>query len=212
MKRVLLIGIFLLLFSSPLSAQHLYVTDTLKATFRTGPGNDHKILRMVSSGEKLTVLEAQEKWTMVRLPNGSEGWVLNQWLTEETPKGIQLNTLQGKYDRLLEKYSSLKESSDASGEENKQLKSDLAICSKKERDCQKDYDALKKGSESFLQLQADYKKVKTSLEEISNKADRLNDELTQKQITWFLSGAGVLLLGIMIGFTSKRKRRHSLLD
>lgn len=212
MKRFFLTGIGLFLLSVPVLAQDVYVTDSLKATFRSGPGNDHKILRMVSSGERMTVIEAQDAWTKVQLANGTEGWMLNQWLTEDVPKGIQLEALQKKYESLLAKHSTLKQSCDAMEEENKTLKSSLAISNKKERDIRSDYEELKAGSTQYLELKAEYTKVKTSLDEKNRECDTLNDQLTQKQIFWTLTGAGILLTGIIIGFSSKRKRRHSLLD
>lgn len=212
MKRLFLtgIGVFLLSFSA--YAKDVYVTDILTATFRTGPGNDHKILRMVRSGEKLEVIEEQESWSMVRLPNGTEGWMLNQWLTTDIPKAIQLDTLNKKFETLSSKYSSLKESFEAMEEENKALKSNLAISNKKERDIREDYDSLKTGSAQYLKLKEDYTDVKNRLEEKIRECDALNDQLTQKHIIWTLTGAGILLTGIIIGFSSKRKRRHSLLD
>ncbi|MBU1168288.1 MAG: TIGR04211 family SH3 domain-containing protein [Proteobacteria bacterium] len=212
MKRFFLIGIGLILLAYPVMAQDIYVTDSLKATFRTGPGNDHKILRMISSGERMTVLEAQENWTKVQLPSGTEGWMLNQWLTEDVPKGIQLEALQKKYESLLSKHSALKQEFELMETENKSLKVNLAISNKKERDIRNEYDELKAGSGQYLELKADYTKIKTSFEEKTRECDKLNDQLTQKQIFWTLTGAGILLTGIIIGFSSKRKRRHSLLD
>ena len=67
-------------------------------------------------------------------------------------------------------------------------------------------------SENHLQLKAEYQAIKEQLEKVSNEADHLNDELTQKYIFWFLIGAGVLLLGIMMGFSFNKRKRHSLLD
>jgi SH3 domain protein len=212
MKRFFLTGICVFLLSVSAYAKDVYVTDILTATFRTGPGNDHKILRMVRSGEKLEVIEEQEAWSHVRLSNGTEGWMLNQWLTEDVPKAIQLDALNKKYEALLAKYSSLRQNTQAMEEENKSLKSNLAISNKKERDIRKDYEELKTGATQFLQLKEDYTKVKNQLEEKTRECDALNDQLTQKHIFWTLTGAGILLTGIIIGFSSKRKRRHSLLD
>ena len=212
MKRFVLAVIFLILFPYAVSAQYVYVTDSLKATFRTGPGNDHKILRMVSSGEKLTVLETQEAWTRVQLSNGTEGWMLNQWLTEDVPKGIQLEALQKKYESLLAKHSALKQDCNILEQENKSLKSDLAVCNRNESQLRENYDELKSGSAQYLELKDNYAKTKTSLEAKTLECDTLNDQLTQKWIFWTVTGAGILLIGIIMGSSSKRKRRHSLLD
>lgn len=212
MKRFALAVICFILLPFPVSAQYVYVTDSLKATFRTGPGNDHKILRMVSSGEKLTVLETLDAWTRVQLPNGTEGWMLNQWLTEDVPKGIQLEALQKKYESLLARHSELKQEFTILEAENKSLKSDLNACNQKESQIRGDYDELKAGSAQYLELKDNYTKTKTSLEAKILECDTLNDQLTQKWIFWTITGAGILLIGIIMGSSSKRKRRHSLLD
>lgn len=212
MKRFILAVICLILLPFPVYAQYIYVTDSLKATFRTGPGNDHKILRMVSSGEKLTVLETQDAWTKVQLPSGAEGWMLNQWLTEDVPKGIQLEALQKKYESLLARHSSLKQEHNVLEQENTSLKSDLGACKQKESQVRDEYEKLKAGSGQYLELRDKYTKTKTSLEAKVLECDTLNDQLTQKWIFWTITGAGILLIGIIMGSSSKRKRRHSLLD
>lgn len=211
MKRILLVGICLFLLSSPAVAEYIYVTDTVKAMFRTGPGNDHKILTTVTSGERLTVIETLGKWTHVKRANSEEGWVLNQWLISEVPNGIRLAALEKKYEKLFNKYSDLKIANEKSEEENKSLKSNLAISKKMARDSGSAYETLKKGSANYLQLKAEYQAIKEQLDKVTNEADRLNDELTQKYIFWFLIGAGVLLLGIMMGFSFNKRKRHSLL-
>ena len=213
MKRFTFVIVCLILLPTSVWAEeYLYVTDSLKATFRTGPGNDHKILRMVSSGEKLTVIEAQDAWTKVQLPNGVEGWMLNQWLTKEVPKGIQLEALQKKYENLLMQHSKLKQDCEILKQENNALQSDLSICKQKENDVNKEYEELKAGSGQFLELKEKYSKTKTTLEAKMIECDTLNDQLTQKWIFWTVTGAGILLIGIIMGSSSKRKRRHSLLD
>lgn len=212
MKRFVLAAICIILLPLPVLAEYVYVTDSLSATFRTGPGNDHKILKMVRSGEKLLVIEKQESWTRVQLPNGTEGWMLNQWLTEDVPKGIQLEALEKKYENLLAKHSSLKQDCDVLKQENKSLKSDLSICNQNEGNLRKDYDELKSGSAQFLELKEKYTKTKASLDEKIQECDTLNDQLTEKLILALLTGAGILLLGIIIGFSSKQKRRSSLLS
>lgn len=209
MKQIVLTGICLFLLSIQASAQTIYVTDSVKAMFRTGPGNDHKIMSTVSSGERLTVIEKTEKWSKVRRASGTEGWVLNQWLSEEVPNGIRLQSLESKHEKLKANYTRLKSGSGECEDENKTLKEALAISRKKERDSRTAYENLKKASANYLKLETEYKSVKEKLEKLSKDSELLNDQLIQKNITWFLTGAGVLFIGILIGFSSRRQRRSS---
>ena len=68
----------------PAQAQTRYVSDKLVITFRTGPGNQFNIVRNLTSGNRVEVLEelADEGYTHVRLPDGSEGYVLTQYLQD----------------------------------------------------------------------------------------------------------------------------------
>ena len=44
--------------------------------------------------------------------------------------------------------------------------------------------------------------------ELDNEVEKLH---WNQNVRWFLSGAGVLLLGFIIGFSTKRQRRRSSL-
>ena len=57
-------------------AETVYVSDEIKLTMRSGPGTDRKILDIVSTGEKMELLEDGEEWVLVRLAGDKEGWVL----------------------------------------------------------------------------------------------------------------------------------------
>lgn len=209
MKQIFLTGICLFLLSMPAVAQNMYVTDTIKATFRNGPGNDYKIITMIMTGERVKVLETTDRWSRVERASGKEGWVLNQWLTADVPHEIRLKALKNSHEKLTEKYTALKLADSECEAENKKLKEDLAISRKNERDSRTAYENLKKASANYLKLEADYKSVREKLEKLTSEAELLNDQLIQKNITWFLTGAGVLFIGLVIGFSSRRQRRSS---
>ena len=99
--------------------------------------------------------------------------------------------------------------------ENNKLGNNLNISEKKQKSLNNSYETLKRESKEFLDLQAKYKESVSKLAEQTQKAEKYEDELTKllwnKNIKWFLSGAGVLILGFIIGFSTKRQRRHSSL-
>ena len=99
--------------------------------------------------------------------------------------------------------------------ENKKFSTDLKTSETKVKNLDKAYETLKKDSKQFLELQAKYKESTSKLTEQTQKAQKFEDELTKllwnQNIKWFLSGAGVLVLGFIIGFSTKRQRRHSSL-
>ena len=63
MLRIPLLSISLMLFSVTASAQATtqWVTDQLEVTLRSGPSTSNKILRIMNSGETVTLIEADDE-------------------------------------------------------------------------------------------------------------------------------------------------------
>jgi SH3 domain protein len=210
------VGICLILLSTAVLAETKhYINDSMKITMRTGPATDRKIIALLNVGQEVEILKAEDEWTMVRLLNGKEGWVISRFITDQTPDSILLEALNQNHSALQAKAASLMEENKTLKDENNKLSHDLNTTEKKEKDLSKDYETLKRESKQFLDLQAKYKESTSKLAEQTQKAEKYEDELTKllwnKNIKWFLSGAGVLILGFIIGFSTKRQRRHSSL-
>jgi SH3 domain protein len=205
----------LVLFSTPVLAESKYISDSVKVTMRTGPGNDRKIIALLSIGAKVEVVQPGDEWTLVRLDNGKEGWVINRFLTDKTPSDIDLEILKGKYEVLKDNASKMQEENRLLKAENKKLTVELDASIKKLEKTTDNYETLKTDSKDFLELQSKFKTASSKLAEQTQKAEKFEDELTKllwnQNIKWFLSGAGVLILGFIIGFSTKRQRRRSSL-
>jgi SH3 domain protein len=215
MKNSCIIVMCLVLFSTPVLAENKYISDTVKVTMRTGPGNDRKIISLLRVGTKVEVVQPGDEWTLVRLDNGKEGWVINRFLTDKLPSDIELNTLKRKYEALRASASEMQEKNSLLKAENEKLTTEFAESRKKLQKTNNDYEALKTESKEFLKLQSKFKAASSKLAEQTKKAEKFEDELTKllwnQNIKWFLSGAGVLILGFIIGFSTKRQRRRSSL-
>jgi len=215
MKGLCIIGMCLILFSTPVLAESLYVSDTMKIMMRTGPGNDRKIISMLGIGKKVEVLEPGDEWTLVRLDNGKEGWVISRFLTDKIPSDIELEILKSKHEALMANAARMREENSLLKAENKKLNTELTVITKKLQKTSKNYEALKRDSKEFLKLQSKFKESSLKLDEQTKKAEKFEDELTKllwnQNVKWFLSGAGVLILGFIIGFSAKRQRRRSSL-
>ena len=215
MKNLWIIGMCLVLFSTPVLAESKYISDTMKVTMRTGPGNDRKIISLLKIGKKVEVLEAGNEWTLVRLDNGKEGWVINRFLTDKIPSDIELKILKSKHEALMAKAARIQEENSLMKAENKKLSTEFSVSRKKLQETTNDYKALKTESKEFLELQSKFKAASSKLAEQTKKAEKFEDELTKllwnQNIKWFLSGAGILILGFIIGFSTKRQRRRSSL-
>lgn len=215
MKNMWIIGMCLVLFSTPVLAKSKYISDTMKVTMRTGPGNDRKIISLLRIGKKVEMLKAGDEWTLVRLDNGKEGWVINRFLTDKIPSDIELKILKSKHEALMAKAARIQEASSLLKAENKKLSTEFAVSRKKLQKTSNNYEALKRESKEFLELQSKFKASSSKLAEQTKKAEKFEEELTRllwnQNIKWFLGGAGVLILGFIIGFSTKRQRRRSSL-
>jgi SH3 domain protein len=196
-------------------ADTMYVNDNMKITFRAGPGNDHKIMALLSVGERVEVISPGEDWTQVQLSDGKEGWVLTRYLTTDIPCDMEMKDLKNAYQRINKTAAALKD-------ENLTLKTELKTVSEdlKQRQqaldtVQTQFDTLQKESANFLELKTKYEKAVTELSAQTKRADELDRSLSaalkSRQIKWFIGGAGTLLLGMILGFSSKREKRKSSL-
>jgi len=212
LKKLVFIFACTIFFSTAVLAETNYISDSIKITMRTEPGKDRKIIALLKIGQKVEILNPGDDWTLVQLPNGKKGYVLSRFLTNKTPSGIQLNVLQNKHKALKANAASLLEENNAFKSKNEAITTELVAVRKELQDLKSDFENLKKGSAHFLELQAKYKKTTSKLEEQTKKAGKFEDELNKliwsQRIKWFLSGAGVLLIGFLIGLSTKRQRRR----
>jgi len=214
-KSFVFIGVILLLFSTPILAETMYVSDVLKLTVRAGRGTSEKIIAVIQSGQTVDVIQPDDGWALVRLDDGKEGWVLSRYLTGKMTNNIRLRQLRKKHKVLTAQSAELLEENLKLKEENKKIKFEIDHARKKAEDLTMSYEALKTESADFIKLKSKYTKAASQLAEYTEKSELLGKELTKlefrRTIRWFLSGAGVLLLGFFVGFTTKRQRRRTTL-
>ena len=203
------------LISESSASNTAYVTDTFTITLRTGPSTENKIIKFLSSGQLLDVIEKNEKWSRVRvLGNGEEkmeGWVLKENLIERIPYRIQVDTLMNENRKLKEKLGPINEQLNELSKEKKDL---FILYQKSQTELDKlkgEFDFLKESSSEYLKLKAEYEGIRSKLESSEKRvkeleAENANLNMSQRNI-WFATGALVLLCGLMIGFMAGRQAR-----
>ena len=215
MRCALVLGIFLFVLPITLHAETRYVSEVREITLRTGPGAEYKITSMIKSGTPMTVLEQSEDWTRVQLTGDKEGWVLAQFLQTKVPDAILLENLQKKHVSLSAEANTLTTENQDLREKVATLTTDLDSYRGRYDTLNATHETLKTESTDFLELQTTHETTLKELATQKEKADRLENELssliTDKRLKWFLLGAGVLLVGIVLGFITKPQRRRSSL-
>lgn len=207
-KSLFFIVFFSMLIAASALAETMFITDSLRVTLRTGPSNEHKVIAMLKSNEEIEVLEKEDDWAKVLLKNGKEGYVLRRFLTSDVPKFSVIAGLQGKVKKFKKEISSLSEGKKQLEKSKLELESSLFSREKELTKTKRDYEELKSGAARYIEV----KELKDNLENrnksLESQADSLLKEnrrlKKQRNSLWFISGAGVLLLGWLLGLAMGR--------
>ena len=211
---LLLSGIFVLA-DRGLAARE-YVTDSFEITFRSAPGTDKKIIGMLSSGQPVDVLTTDGEWTLVRLPGSDkEGWVVSRYLIKRLPWEIQAKSLQEEVGNVRGQLSKVNEELTDSSKSRRDLTTELNAKTQELEQLRKEHSELQRGAEGYLKLKTLYAAAEKNLSVTRNELSRVvqeNEEVRSSKVTWwFVSGALVLLCGLLLGVLIGRqqKRRKS---
>ncbi|MEG9499614.1 TIGR04211 family SH3 domain-containing protein [Mannheimia sp. HC-2023] len=196
-KTVYLLAGLLFCTALPTLAQTQYISENLNTYMRKGAGDNFRISGAIQAGEKVTVLDKKDRYSLIRDSRNREGWVLNSDLSDTaSPKELipQLNQQVQDLTNRLSKIDTewqqrtaemqrrtqdaVQKSSDLV-EENAQLKRELEILKNKNRDLETMHDSEKR----------------------------------EIVIQWFIYGGAVLgaglLLGLLVPFLIPRRKRNS---
>jgi len=198
-------------------AAKAYVTDSFEITLRTGPSNEHKIIAMLYSGRALEVLGTQGEWSQVKvLDDGKEGWAMSRYLVTRLPWEVQAKKLQEESVSLNVKLNRLQKEFADESQQRQGLTAELKQETQELEALSKEYLELKKGAEGYLRLktihEATERDLKAAQSELSKVTAENENLRSSEQNRWFLSGALVLLCGLLIGGIAGRqqKKRRSL--
>lgn len=215
-KLIVITLILLALVSYSAQADTMYVTDLLRITVREGKGPDFKIIDVVESGQEVEVISTSNEWAKVRLPNGKEGWLAGKYLTSQKAGSSALKKLQEKEALLNTQNAALRTEIDQLRDEIKNINLQLAESKHALLVTNKSIETLKDSPSSYVELETKYREAEKKLSLQKSKMENLEDELTrllrQQNVMWLLAGAGILLVGFIIGYSARRdKNRSSLL-
>lgn len=99
----------LALLAAPASAARRYVRDEIRINMRAGPGNQYKILKVLTSGESVDQLGGVEGWHNIALTGGQQGWVPRGYLVAEAPASVAVPRLQAELDKANAKMAELEQ-------------------------------------------------------------------------------------------------------
>ena len=197
--------LFLILLSATALARTAYVTDELKITLRTGESATHRILRMLSTGTRLTVVSdnPQTGYSKVRLGSGTEGYVLTRQLLNQpvardrlAAAEAEVASLKAAPGELSSRLAKLTDQHKALQNEHNQLKAS-------KRQVDQEYAALQRTASNSVRIANERNELRKQVASLTREIEDVkqqNRELENKTAqNWFLIGAGVVVGGIILG-------------
>lgn len=216
--KLFIMGMVMIGICAPLStgwSETMYVVDLMKVTVRSGPGNEHKTIALVETGNTVELVRSEGDWSLIRTGSGAEGFILSRYLTSNQPSKFRLDQLQEKNKTLGAQAAGLLEENQKLKTENEKL---VAAVSEGQREVgalRREFEAFQKEASRFTELKASHDELTAELshknQTITQLEAQANDLLNPAYFYWFLAGAGVLLVGFLTGFSVRRQRRRSSL-
>jgi SH3 domain protein len=204
---IVVVGLLILFGSELALAAPRYVIDELQITMRSGRSNQHSILKLLKSGDKVELLEEVEEnnrtYAHVRFGN-LDGWVHAQYLSAEP---IARDRLANAEQRLQKVRA-----------ENTQLKTQLSELNEVRDEAsqlKKELEQLRVAAADPIRTQRQNEQLRSELTTLKHEHELLKNEYEQvtgnEQRDWFIAGAGVVIVSIIFGIllTKIRLRKRS---
>jgi len=216
MKKIVFFLAVMVLSSAAGQAETRYISGVLQITLRTGPGVDHRVLSMIKTGQEAEVLDAgNNDWTKIRLTDGREGWVMNRFLVAEKTGDLSSAYTEQKNRAISLQLAETLEENSRLKQETERRTADFAEVQKKLDDIKQSYQALEQKASQVHKMKVDFERSSSDLAAQTRRAEKMEKALSDlgrmQQIKWFLSGAGVFLVGFLLGLSVKRQRRKTAL-
>ncbi len=189
-----------------------YVSDRLEIQMRTGKGTQFRILRMLPSGTPVEILETDQEngYSRVRVPGGVEGWVLTRLLMKGQ---AARDRLAGAEKRLASLELENRKLSTALGDLRKAKGSgdkQLGQFGKENRKLKQELENIRRTASSSLAIDAENRELKSRIVAYERQQQSLQQENSglkdRTARDWFMVGAGVIILGMIIGLIIPRIR------
>lgn len=208
MKRLAII--ILSIISLNLYAETRYVTDIFQITLRSGQSTKNEIIRMIPSGQALTVLErvTSSGYSKIRTPDGREGWVLSRYLMEIPSARARLSRAETKLADTEQSLGKIKTGLKQLNSEKGTLETENRQLKQQNRKLSRKLSNITRVSSNAIQISSDNQRMKKRLAETDREIQFLQQENAnlqdRSQRDWFIVGALVVVASMIFGIILTR--------
>jgi SH3 domain protein len=189
-----------------------WVSDQIEVTLRTGPSTSNAITRMLPSGTQIEIVERDDDtgYARVRTSSGTEGWVLTRYLMSEPPARQQLERLTSQLNTATTEGSSLGSQLTAIKSQYDQASATIASLERDKANLERELNEIKQTASNTIEIDRQNRDLRQQLADAEIKVSILqqeNESLSgQTTRNWFLAGALVLFVGVVMGLWLPRIR------
>jgi len=193
----------LLSVSSLSQAQQVFITDSFKAPFRTGPTDGYRIQNYLRTGTPLKVLEhnSETGYTKVQTRKGTSGWVHKSHLTEQVIARLRIKQMEQKLKKAVQDKQQLVGSQSELQQNTQALQRDNSSLTEVNNKLTEELKYIKKISASSLEINQRNQELIATNQELQNETELLkaeNDRLKyDSKQEFFMLGVGAVLLGML---------------
>ncbi|HRN81197.1 MAG TPA: TIGR04211 family SH3 domain-containing protein [Nitrosomonas europaea] len=203
---------FVFLWGVPLTAraEKSYASDQVEVLMRTGPSQQHAIVRMLKSGVALEVLERDQNkgYSRVRTTGGTEGWVLSRYLMAEPAARELLEKLSSDFSGSDSRPDSIRAQADLVRHELGMQKKQAETLEKDNKRLEAELSKIRQLSANVVQLNGENQEMRQQVADLKMKLGELEQEnhalSGQIEREWFYAGALVLFAGLFLGLVIPR--------
>lgn len=193
-----------------------YISDVLWVSLRDAAGDSSNSIRVLRSGTELEIIseEEVEGYLNVRTQNGEEGWIKSRYLLDNPVAASKVKSLESQVSKLSNENEELKASLDKFKKDGIETDKERKRTISENKKLTQENDRLKriaaepeKLAQENSSLKAENARLQTEYSMAKEALDEANYDVKR---TWFMTGAGVLFAGIILGliFPNLRFRRR----
>jgi SH3 domain protein len=181
-----------------------YISDNLEVTLRSGKTLKHNIVKMLPSGTQVRVIRADaDGYSRVQTQDGDESWEMTRFLSSVPSARDRLAEAEQKLAAAKIENNQVKAQMEAITAQKEQFEQQRQQWAETNRRLVQELNSIRQTAASSLAIDHENKTLKSRLIQLERELQTLQQENSKLKDRaardWFLLGAGVVMLGMIIG-------------